>query len=304
MISKHKHKDLSWIDLESPSRDEISAIVEEYNIHPLIESELVKPSERSKVDLYSNFMYLILHFPKYAPNKDRESQQEIDFIIGKNFIITAHYESVNALYDFSKVFETGSILNRFENIDNTGILLHLILKALYENMGREMEIISNMLKDIEKKIFAGEELAMVEALSNINKVLIDFKRPIQIHKELLGSLEMAEEEFFSSKFKHYIHAAMGEYERIWSKLENNKETLNDLRQTNDSLFSAKTNSIMKNLTIMSFLTFPLALMVGILDMKSEGNPLAGVENQFWVVLSIMGTTTILMLLFFRHRKWI
>ncbi|MBI5140531.1 MAG: hypothetical protein HZA94_03750 [Candidatus Vogelbacteria bacterium] len=304
MISRHQHKNLDWVDLESPSGEEIASIVDEYDIHPLIESELLKPSERAKVDLYPNFMYLILHFPKYTTNKDKESLQEIDFIVGKNFIVTAHYESVNALYDFSKAFETNAILNRFDNLDNAGILLYLILKALYENMEREMDAISNMLRDVEKKIFAGRELEMVEALSSINKTLIDFKHPIQIHKEILNSLEIAPESFFAPKFKHYIQATIGEYQRIWGRLESNKETVTDLRETNDSLFSAKTNSIMKNLTIMSFLTFPLALMVGILDMKSEGNPLSGVENQFWVVLSIMGTTTIIMLLFFRHRRWI
>ena len=304
MISKHKHKDLTWIDLESPSREDISMVAEEYGIDPLIEAELLKPSERAKVDLYPTFMYLMLHFPKYTASKQKESLQEIDFIIGTNFIITTHYESINALYDFSKAFETNTILKRFENLDNTGILLYIILKALYENMEREMETMSNMLREIEKKIFTGQELEMVQALSNINKTLIDFKRPLRAHLEILKSLEKNENIFFTPKFKHYIQSIIGEYSRAWNQLESNKETVTDLREANDSLFSAKTNSIMKNLTIMSFLTFPLALMVGILDMNTASNPLSGSPNQFWIVVGIMLGSIAVMLLFFKHRRWI
>jgi len=97
---------------------------------------------------------------------------------------------------------------------------------------------------------------------------------------------------------------MGDYSRAWSRLESNKEVVTDLRETNDSLFSAKTNTIMKNLTIMSFLTFPLALMVGILDMDTSSNPLSGSTHQFWIVLGIMGVSIVFILLFFKHRRWL
>ena len=145
---------------------------------------------------------------------------------------------------------------------------------------------------------------MVQALSNINKTLIDFRRPLRAHLEILKSLEKNEDAFFTPKFKHYIQAIMGEYGRAWNQLESNKETVIDLREANDSLFSAKTNSIMKNLTIMSFLTFPLALLVGILDMETASNPIAGLPNQFWIVVGIMLGSIAVMLLFFKHRRWI
>ncbi|MBI3633317.1 MAG: hypothetical protein HY226_03440 [Candidatus Vogelbacteria bacterium] len=304
MISRHKYKTVDWIDLELPSEEEVRQVADEFKLHTLLVSELSRPSERAKVDLYSNYMYLILHFPKYKHGGNRDIAQELDFVIGKNFIITSHYEPIDVFFDLSKSFETGSILDKAEDTDNSGYIFYHIMKKLYDNLEHELDHVTRDLAQAEREIFIGNELKMVQVLSNINKALIDFKRPLKMHHEILNSFDDKEEKLLGTKFNHFTEIIIGEYKRVWTMLESNKEVLMDLRNTNDSLFSAKTNSIMKNLTIMSFLTFPLTLMVGILDMNTASNPLAGTQNQFWIVLSIMGATTFFILLLFKYEKWI
>ncbi|MBI3632874.1 MAG: hypothetical protein HY226_01125 [Candidatus Vogelbacteria bacterium] len=304
MISRHKYKTVDWIDLELPSEEEVHQISEEFKLNPVLVGELLKPSERTKVDRYANYMYLILHFPKYKHGGNRDVAQEIDFILGRNFIITSHYEPIDVFFDLSKSLETKAILDKGEDTDNSGYIFYHIMKKLYENLEHELDHVYRDLAQAEREIFIGNELKMVQALSNINKALIDFKRPLKMHHEILDSFDIAEEKLLGSKFNHFTEIILGEYKRVWSMLESNREVLLDLRSTNDSLFSAKTNSIMKNLTIMSFLTFPLTLMVGILDMNTASNPLAGSQNQFWVVLSIMGATTLIILTLFKYKRWI
>lgn len=105
MLKKLKYKDLTWLDLESPQADEIASLAKEFDLHPLVSDELIKPSAHSKVDYYQNYTYIVLHFPHTKPNGVVETQ-EIDFVIGKDFIITTHYELLNSLNDFAKIFES------------------------------------------------------------------------------------------------------------------------------------------------------------------------------------------------------
>ena len=107
MLKKFRYKDITWIDLESPTEAEIAELGATYEIHPVVLTELDRPSARAKVDVYSDFIYLILHFPTPAG-----TDQEIDFIVGKNFIITTHYELVDSLNDFAKIFETDFVLKK------------------------------------------------------------------------------------------------------------------------------------------------------------------------------------------------
>ena len=304
MITRHKFKNIHWVDIELPREEEITPIAEEFKIHSVVATELLRPSERAKVDYHDGYMYLILHFPKYKHGGNREVPQEIDFILGKDFIITSHYEPIDAFFDLSKRLETKSILEKYENTENAGYIFYHIIRRLYENLEHELDHVTRDLASAEKEIFAGNELKMVQLLSNINKALIDFKQPLKVHHEILNSFDTTEVKIFGTKFEHYTEIIIGEYKRVWALLESNRELLTDLRNTNDSLFSAKTNAIMKNLTIMSFLTFPLTLMVGVLSMNAESNPLHGMEHQFWIILAIMGVTTAVILSLFKYKRWI
>src|SRR3989338_3836578 len=106
MIARHNYKNLKWIDLECPTNEEVRQVIGEYNIDSLVAQELVGPSLRPKVEVYSNLIYLILHFPivRRKQGKRFVEQQEIDFIIGKDFIITSRYDAVDPLHQFSKLF--------------------------------------------------------------------------------------------------------------------------------------------------------------------------------------------------------
>lgn len=304
MITRHKYKNIDWIDLESPDEGEILLLGKEFKLNPLTIEELRHPSERAKADPYGKYIYLIFHFPKYKHKPEgKEGVGEVDLVIGKNFIITSHYEPIDIFLDVSKLLETKSILDK-EEADNSSLIFYHIMKSLYESLDRELDHIRRDLNQAEKEIFIGNEDKMVQVLSKINKTLIDFRHPMKVHNGILESLESQEQKLYGVEHEHYTEMVIGEYKKVWGMMENNRDLLMDLRDTNDSLFSAKTNNIMKNLTIMSFLTFPLSLMIGILDMDTSANPIVGLENGFWVILGIVGTTALFMIALFKFKRWI
>lgn len=304
MLTRHKYKNIDWIDLESPDEQEVLSLAKEFNISPLIVEELKRPSERAKADSHGKYIYLIFHIPRYKHDGGgRETSQELDFIIGKDFIITSHYEPMSVFLDVSKILETRSILYK-EDGENSGLIFYHIMRAIYENLNQELDHVRRDLALAEKEVFIGNEDKMVHVLSKINKALIDFRHPLRVHNELLESLESKEQKIYGVEHGHHTEMVIGEYKKVWGRLENNRDLLMDLRDTNDSLFSAKTNSIMKNLTIMSFLTFPLSLIIGLLDMDTHGNPIVGLDNGFWIVLGSIATTTLFMILLFKYKRWI
>ncbi|OIO32751.1 MAG: hypothetical protein CO061_02630 [Candidatus Yonathbacteria bacterium CG_4_9_14_0_2_um_filter_47_74] len=304
MISRYTHKNLTWVDIESPDKEEVRGIMEEYHVHPIVADELLSPTLRPKVDIYENCIYLILHFPTVIHKHNGKSEQEVDFVIGKNFIITTHYDLVDPLHDFSKVFEVNSILDKSNISEHAGYLFFYLMRELYKNLIEELDTVSNMLDDIERQIFNGNEIKMVKVISGAARNLLNFKQAIRHHKEVLESFELAGEKFFGSEFSYYLRAITGEYYKINNMLDGHKETLAELRDTNDSLLTTKTNEIMKNLTILAFVTFPLSLLAAIFGMKTEHTPLVGGSFDFWIIIGVMVAATFAMLSFFKHKKWI
>ncbi|MFA6535967.1 MAG: CorA family divalent cation transporter [Candidatus Paceibacterota bacterium] len=306
MINIYTYKKLKWIDLESPTKDEIRSIMEEYRIHPLIADELINPSLKQKVDLYKDFIYLILHFPalKHSHQKTAGANQEIDFVIGKDVIITSHYDTVDPLHEFAKIFEVNSILDKSHIGDHAGFIFYHMMKSIYRASTNELEAIEDSLKEIETQIFAGEERAMVFALSKISRNLLNFKTTISLHNDILQSFEAAGKIFFAGEFEHYLQAISSEYFKVDKIIKSHIEALAELRETNNSLLSTKQNEIMTTLTVMAFIILPLSFISSLYSMNTSFWPFVGVKNDFWIISGTMAIIGIIIFLAFKRKRWL
>lgn len=302
MIQKYTYKRLTWIDLESPSSDEVAKVMSEYKLHPLVAEELLQKSLKPKVDFYNDYIFLILHIP--VRTKDAVKDQEVDFVIGKEFIITTKYDTVEPLHNFSKMFEVNSILDKSGIGEHAGFIFFHMLKKLYKNMSHELDAIRGQLIDAEKHIFAGEEKKMVEVISRLSRELIDFRQTTRMHASVLEDFATVSRGFFGEGFEYYTEDLKTEFTKVHDMIANNKELVVDLRETNDSLLSTKQNETMKTLTIMAFVTFPLALITDIFSMHTSHAPFLGSPYDFEIILSIMCLACIGMFGIFKYKKWL
>jgi magnesium transporter len=303
MISRYELQGIVWVDVESPTPDEIADLVQEFSLGPLIAEELMGPTLKPHVDLYPQFAYAVLHFPAIRHTHGITVAQEVDMIVGREFIVTVHYEPVTAIIDFSRSFEATQLLRRVTGKFHSGHVLFEIVERLYEGVENELESIEDNIVGIEKAIFSGKEREMVTAISAVSRELLIHKRTLGTHRETLESLEQAGTTLFGEQFRNYLRGITALHFRIFNKASGYIDTITDLRSTNDSLLSTRQNEIMKNLTIMTFLTAPLAVMVNLFSMNAIDTPILGKPNDFWIVVFIMLGFAILMFVFFKARRW-
>jgi magnesium transporter len=303
MISKYNYKGLTWIDLESPTQDEIIHLMEEYSIPVIVGGQLHSKTPQSKIDVYPHFIYLILHFPRLGHKKDKGHEQEIDFIVGNKFIVTVHYEAIESLHEFSKTFEIEAVMEKKIDIDHAGFLFYHLVKSLYTSSRNQLNDINTLLRETEKKVFEGKEKSMVVTISNINRTLLDFRQALRFHKETLTSFELIAKEFFGDKFTFYLSSITAEYSKTQAMLDGHKEILDDLRETNDSLLASKTNETMKILTIITFLISPITVISSVF-MMNTGFVLIENVDQFYFIIGAMVLTSIITFIYFKLKRWI
>ena len=147
------------------------------------------------------------------------------------------------------------------------------------------------------------QINLVRKISHLRRDILDFRRILNPHKEVFSSLEYTGRKFFGPEFLHYFNNLVGEYYKVWNILESNKETIGSLQETNDSLLSNRTNDIMKFLTIMAFVTFPLAIFTSMFGMNTEHMPIVGLPGDFWIIMAIMLAAMVAMFSFFKHKRW-
>lgn len=302
MITRYAQHDLSWVDLVSPSPAEVKAVMREFDLDPLIAEELLTPSFKPKVERRGDSVYVILHFPALRGTNSR-AEQEIDFVIGKKFLITTRYENIDPLHSFARAFEVQSVLGR-GGMTHGGHLFATMARALYESLATECEQVQHRLQDIEERIFSGEEQRMVAELSHAARIIFDFRQALLPHRDMLASLEPVVARFFGHEAAYYARDVEGACGRVLRLLDHLRESLQELRATNDSLLNTKQNEIMKTLTIMAFVTFPLTLISSIFGMNTSWLPLIGVRGDFWMIVGMMGLLALAFFVYFKRKGWL
>lgn len=304
MIQRRKHRGLIWIDVESPTVKEIRPLAEEYGIHPLVADELLGPSSKPKVDFHGNIIYCVLHFPALKHSHQKSTDQEIDFVIGKEFLITTHYDTIDSINKFSKVFEVNSTLNHDTLGEHAGYIFYYLLKKLYRSLHYELENINNSLLKIEKETFNGKERDMVIELSKTARDILSMKRSLSLHGDVLSSLRHTAKRMFGDEFDFYLRDVEDEYTKVSHSLRDLSEFLHELRSTNNSLLTTKQNQIAQTLTIMAFMVLPASLIAGLFSMQVGSIPFTGQPNSFWRVVGIIAIIILLIFLFFKRKKWL
>jgi Mg2+ and Co2+ transporter CorA len=136
MISKYKHKGLNWVDLESPTEEEVIYILDEYNIPPQIKELIILSPKENKIWLNDGFIFAHLNLTPVLLKDDRNNR--LIFISNDNFIIIIHDEPIEALGEFSKEIELDTITEEKFATNNNKLLFANLLKSLYVNSHKQL----------------------------------------------------------------------------------------------------------------------------------------------------------------------
>lgn len=80
-----------WQDYINPPLDIIETIVEKYAFHELDQEAVLEENQYARLDTYDDYIFLVLHFPKYEPSTERYIHNELNIFVGKDYIITFRY---------------------------------------------------------------------------------------------------------------------------------------------------------------------------------------------------------------------
>ena len=294
MITTQKMGTITWVDALSPTNDEILQLQKIYKINDEVTHDLMIPTLMPRIDECDEHLYTVLHFPANK-HSHKENSQEIDFIVGKDYLITVRYDTIDSLYLLFKSFEVGGILGDGKRFTHAYEIFFIVMRRVYESVLDELSAMESRFDSIEEAIFNGREKEMVSAISKASRTLLDFKRTLIPHEDVLEVLQEAGVRQFGKDFSKDVSIVLKEYHRTRNRIHDDLEALVELRETNNTLLSTKQNEIIKIFTILAFITFPLTLLIDILN--------AG-EEEMKMLIILVGVSVIAMFTFFKYKKWL
>lgn len=302
MLQRHSYNNLTWIDALNPTTDEVREIIKEAHIPLELSGDLTTMVPRSEVRSKKDVLKITLDFP-IVKRTDISHPHEVKFIATKKHLVTVRFEDIEALHRFSKDFEISGMLKFKGTKLIGGHMLLALLGELYRTMTAQLDYLESRMTDIEEEMFKEKEREMVQEISKVSRRLIAFRQTLYAHETALYDLQREIVEAFGKTFEDKVTGLHSEYDHLVGRANALSSTLDDLRDTNDSLVSTKQNEIMKTLTIMAFITFPLSLFTSMFGMNTQTIPIVGHEWDFWIIVAIMIIVSIGFFIFFKYKKW-
>jgi magnesium transporter len=296
---------IDWIDIEKPKEKDLAELKEKYNLHPFIAKQFLPTINRPKIEEYPSQLFMVLHFPVFHPKTKQTIPEELDVIIMDHTLITSHQNEIPALKIF---FDDCNVQDYHKNqyFKSVGSLLFGLLDFLIDSCLPMLDHVGDNIEKIEKKVFGGHEKEMVSEIAFIKKDLIDIRRAIKPQKPVLEVLEKKSRRLFGLESRRLSQEMLGSNLRVWNILENQKDLIESIEETNNSLLSYKLNEIMKVLTIVSFIFFPLSVIVGFFGMNVFDNIELISSNDFaWIFIFFLVVFTGMgMYIYFKVKKWL
>jgi magnesium transporter len=297
------HGDLTWIHLDAPTPDEAAELGERFGWHPLDLEDVLSRRQRPKVDEYPDYLFGVLHFPVYDKAIQRLNAAEIDFFVGNGYLVTLPaVELLPVTRLFARCQEDDDLREQLFS-KGSGYLLYHILDDLFDYCFPILDKIGHKLDSIEDDMFEKRAEEVVRDLSNVKQEIISYRKIIKPERSTLRLLERQIERFLPEDLELYFDDIVDAAERIWDLLDNFKEVVEALEDTNESVISHRQNDVLRILTVVSVVLLPLTLITGIFGMNVH---FPGFESAtaFWVIAGAMLALAAGLIAFFRFKRWL
>jgi magnesium transporter len=294
---------LTWVHLTSPTPEEAGELAERFGWHALDLEDVLSRRQRPKIDEYPEYFFVVLHFPAYDKAIQRLNAAELDVFLGPDFLITLPNVELLPVTRLFRRCQEDEELRRTLFSKGSGYLLYHVLDDLFDYCFPILDKIGHKLDSIEDDMFEGAAEEVVRDISNVKQEIISFRKIIKPERSTLRVLEGRVQRFLPQDLEVYYDDIVDAAERIWDLLDNYKEVVEALEDTNESVISHRQNDILRILTVFSVVLLPLTLITGIFGMNVTF-PGFETEHAWWAIVGVMVAVLSGLLGFFRYKRWI
>ena len=294
---------LTWVHVDAPTPEEAALLAERFGWHALDLEDVLSKRQRPKIDEYPEYLFAVLHFPTYDKAIGRLNATELDVFLGPDYLVTIPNAE---LLPVSRLFARCEDDERLRDelfAQGSGYLLYHVLDDLFDYCFPILDKIAHKLDRIEDEMFEGRSEEVVRDISNVKQEIISYRKIIKPERATLRVLERHTARFLPEHLELYFDDIVDAGERIWDLLDNFKEVVEALEDTNESVISHRHNDVLRVLTVFSMILLPLTLIASVFGMNVLF-PGEGTREAFWAILTIMGAAIAGLVGFFRLKRWL
>lgn len=309
-LNSIKGKKFVWINIDNPTPVLLNSLLELYSFHRLDVEDCISKIQLSKIDEYKDYLFIVLHFPRYLKEKRFSISSQVGIFLGRDFIITVHSGELKPISRiFQKCNEDDNALEEYMGGSPT-FLLYQIIHALIENIMIMLSKVISEIEEIEDKVF-DEKVDAVREVTELRHNIANMRRVNFSLKDVIHDLEKKVQKLSNDDIGVYF-GDLGDYiDKVWAILQECRETIEIYKDTDFIISSDRTNKILAVLTIMFTFSIPVTVIGALYGVNvnvpgGENSPWTfwGAYTTFWIILIVSIVPVFFMYIVFKRLQWL
>jgi len=292
---------VTWINISGLNEEIIGDIGEQFGFHPLLLEDILNTEQRPKMDEYDGYAFFILKMLTYDDGEHEVETEQVSIILNDDCVISFQEVEGDIFDPLRERLRSNKGIVRKHGAD---YLAYSLIDAIVDHYFTILEKLGDEIEDLEDRLLEDPGREDIEKLHLMKRQMITLRKSIWPLREVISKLERGGTGFIEDTTRPYLRDIYDHTIQAIDAVETYRDLLSGMLDIYLSSISNRMNEIMKVLTIIGTIFIPLTFVAGVYGMNFKYMPELDWRMAYPAVWGVMIAITIVMIVYFRRKKWL
>ena len=292
---------VAWINVDGPDPACVQMLGERFGLHPLVQEDILNADQRPKLEDYGDYIYIVLKMLTWESEGHEVLSEQVSLVLGKDFVLTLQERPGDVFDPIRERLRAAKGKIRASGSDH---LAYSLLDAVTDGYFVVLEQIGERIEQLEESILSGKDQDGTGQLHHLKSEALMIRRALWPLRDVISSLERGGSALIQPGTGVYLRDLHDHAVRVIETVETYRDILGGILDTYLTTASQRMNEVMKVLTVIATLFIPVTFIAGVWGMNFQYMPELHQKWGYPTALGLMGAIMVVMLIWFRNKRWI
>lgn len=292
---------MTWINVDGLRKTEVEKLCQQYNVHALLVEDILAVGQRAKVDEVGDIIFCLLSMLYFNERTLEVEAEQVSIVVGPQFLISFQEDPERDVFDPVRERLRGN--NTRLRQSGSDYLCYSLLDEIVDSYFNIIENLRSHIEKLEDDLIARVEEGALARIATLRREVMITKRTIGPVRELVNHFIKTDHKLVDERDVKYFKDVSDHIIQANEYCENLRDMLMNLQDLYMNQINLRMNEVMKIFTMVALLLAPATVIGGIFGMNFDAIP--GLHNQrgFFISVAAMFIIPVLMLIYFKRKKW-
>ena len=300
-----KRKSVTWVNVDGLKNvPMLQKLCDAFGIHPLVLEDILATDQRPKVENYDSYLYIVSRMLDLDGTKNRIRSEQISIILTPTSVISIQEKKGDIFDSVRNQIRTNKGKLRKSGPD---FLAYSLLDRIVDHFFIILEQLGERIEFMEEELVSSPSPKTLHKIHRMKRNMVLLRKSVWPMRELVNGLERESKnnkKLLKPGTSIYLRDLYDHTIQIIDTVETYRDIVSGMLDIYLSSISYRLNEIMKVLTVIGTIFIPLTFVTGLYGMNFRFMPELEHPLGYPAVLLTMLVLILLMLIYFRRKKWI